>query len=67
MSNTMQRTLFDDYAMAAMQGAIAAYGKENIELLMQNEIYRDRVAILAFSMAENMIERRNAMQEAAVI
>lgn len=67
MSNTMQKTLFDDYAMAAMQGAIAAYGKENIELLMQNEIYRDRVAILAFSMAENMIERRNAMQEADVI
>ena len=67
MSNTMQRTLFDDYAMAAMQGAIAAYGKENIELLMQNDIYRDRVAILAFSMAENMIERRNAMQEASVL
>ncbi len=67
MSNTVQKTLFDDYAMAAMQGAIAAYGKENIELLMQNEIYRDRVAILAFSMAENMIERRNAMQEAAVV
>jgi hypothetical protein len=63
----MKRTLFDDYAMAAMQGAIAAYGKENIELLMQHDIYRDRVAILAFSMAENMIERRNAMQEAAVI
>ena len=62
MSNNMQKTLFDDYAMAAMQGAIAAYGKENIELLMQNEIYRDRVAILAFSMAENMIERRHAFQ-----
>ena len=60
----MQKTLFDDYAMAAMQGAIAAYGKENIELLMQNEVYRDRLASLAFSMAENMIERRNAMQEA---
>jgi hypothetical protein len=60
----VKRTLFDDYAMAAMQGAIAAYGKENIELLMQNEVYRDRLASLAFSMAENMIERRNAMQEA---
>ena len=67
MSNTMQRTLFDDYAMAAMQGAIAAYGKENIELLMQNDIYRERIANLSFAMAELMMDRRDEMEEAGVL
>ena len=61
------KTLFDDYAMAAMQGLLAAQDKNNIDLLTANEIYRDRLASLAFSMADLMVERRNDMQEADVI
>lgn len=61
------KTLFDEYAMAAMQGLLAAQDKNNIDLLTSNEIYRDRLASLAFSMADLMVERRNDMQEADVI
>lgn len=61
------KTLFDEYAMAAMQGLLAAQDKNNIDLLIANEIYRDRLASLAFSMADIMVERRNDMQEADVI
>jgi hypothetical protein len=61
------RTLFDDYALAAMQGLLAAQDKNNIDLLIANEIYRDRLASLAFSMADIMVERRNDMQAADVI
>jgi hypothetical protein len=66
MMKTM-KTLFDDYALAAMQGLLAAQDKNNIDLLIANEIYRDRLASLAFSMADIMVERRNDMQEADVI
>jgi hypothetical protein len=66
MMKTM-KTLFDEYAMAAMQGLLAAQDKNNIDLLIANEIYRDRLASLAFSMADIMVERRNDMQEADVI
>ena len=61
------KTLFDEYAMAAMQGLLAAQDKNNIDLLIANEIYRDRLASLAFSMADIMVERRNDMQAADVI
>jgi hypothetical protein len=66
MMKTM-KTLFDEYAMAAMQGLLAAQDKNNIDLLIANEIYRDRLASLAFSMTDIMVERRNDMQEADVI
>jgi hypothetical protein len=61
------KTLFDDYALAAMQGLLAAQDKNSIDLLIANEIYRDRLASLAFSMADLMVERRNDMQAADVI
>jgi hypothetical protein len=62
------KLLFDEYAMAAMQGAIVAFSKDHeLDLLMTQEIYRERIANLSFAMAELMIERRNAMQEASVL
>ena len=66
MSNN--KLLFDEYAMAAMQGAIVAFSKDHqLELLMNQEIYRERIANLSFDMAELMIERRDALVAAGVI
>ena len=41
--------------------------KKNIELLMNQEIYRERIANLSFAMAELMMERRDDMLTAGVI
>ena len=66
MSNN--KLLFDEYAIAAMQGAIVAFSKDHqLELLMNQEIYRERIANLSFAMADLMMERRDDMLTEGVI
>lgn len=65
MSNKL---LFDEYAIAAMQAAIVAFSKDHqFELLMNQEIYRERIANLSFAMADLMMERRDDMLTEGVI